>query len=133
MIYKFKRQHEDTLKKVLKEIKIINPNNDLSKLDWDDAEIIIEWKTNTVIAIDNYDENMDPHRKEFINGLLSDTGTLIDYIYDSWENDESTLAIDLLNEMAEPNHIFQWKITFYKAGNIIREFDVIKQKPRFKS
>jgi len=133
MIYKFKRQHEDTLKKVLKEIKIINPNNDLSKLDWDDAEIKIEWKTNTVIAIDNYDEDEDPYLKEFVNGLLSDTGKLIDHIYDTWESDLSNLTTDLLNEMAEPNHILEWKIIFYKAGNIIREFDVIKQKPQFKS
>jgi hypothetical protein len=133
MIYKFKRQHEDTLKKVLKEIKVTDPNNDLSKLDWDDAEIKIEWKTSTAIAIVNYNKDEDPYLKEFVNGLLSDTGKLIDHIYDSWESNVSNLAINLLNEMAEPNHILEYKITFYRAGKVIREFDVIKQKPRYKS
>lgn len=43
MIYKFTRQHEGTLKKVLNEIKVNNPARiDIAELDWEEAMIIAQ-------------------------------------------------------------------------------------------
>jgi len=131
MIYKFKRQHEDTLKKVLKEIKIIDPNNDLSKLDWDEAWVEVEWKATVEIFFDS--KNLDQKKKKNINGILTSIDKLIEYIYGWWREDVYNFAYNLVSDMKDLNHIFVYKIIFYKGDNIVKEFDVIKEKPLFKS
>jgi len=136
MIYKFKRQHEDTLKKVLNEIKVTPPNVNLYEIDWDNAIITATIKINISVWYYRDYISFDDISDE---GILNDI-TSFQEILSKNLNTFTSRAIDPLDIRQYEDKIWdgvdegvlEWKLYLSKGNEDIAEFDLLSKTQRLR-